>query len=179
MPCFVLRSMSLHAYMFRSTCLGFYAMFLLFRSSLCFALMLGLYAHMLDTMSMVMLCSDLYVYALLPRFMPRSTFVHGYMLGSIFYHVYVLVFYMFACTFVCLYVQIYAIFVCLDLGYVCLAMCYCSPFVDLPFFLVFQPVGLDPIQTLCSLSSSINFGLYQRVWITPIYMSMLAYFYAL
>ena len=28
LPCFVLRSMSLHAYMFRSTCLGFYATFL-------------------------------------------------------------------------------------------------------------------------------------------------------
>ena len=27
MPCFVLRSMILHAYIFRSTCLGFYAMF--------------------------------------------------------------------------------------------------------------------------------------------------------
>ena len=56
LPCFVLRSMSLHAYMFRSTCLGFYAIFPLFHSSLCFALMLGLCAHLLDIMSMVMLC---------------------------------------------------------------------------------------------------------------------------
>ena len=104
MPCFMLRSTSIHAYMFRSTCLGFYAMFPLFHSSLCFALMLRLYAHMLDTMSMIMLCLDLYVYALLPCFMLRSTSVHGYVLGSIFYHVYVLVFYMFACTFLCLYV---------------------------------------------------------------------------
>ena len=56
---FMLRSMSLHAYIFRSTWLEFYAMFPLFHSSLCFALMLGLCAHVLDTMSMVMLCSDL------------------------------------------------------------------------------------------------------------------------
>ena len=55
---FMLRSMFLHAYLFRSTCLEFYAMFSLFRSSLCFALMLGLCAHMLDIMYMVMLCSD-------------------------------------------------------------------------------------------------------------------------
>ena len=52
----MLRSMFLHAYKFRSTCLGFYAMFPLFCSSLCFALMLGLCAYLLDIMSMVMLC---------------------------------------------------------------------------------------------------------------------------
>ena len=63
MPYFMLRSMFLHAYMFRSTCLGFYAMFPLFRSSFCFMLKLGLCAHMLDIMSMVMLCSDLCLYA--------------------------------------------------------------------------------------------------------------------
>ena len=34
-------------------------MFPLFRSSLCFALMLGFCAHMLDIMSMIMLCLDL------------------------------------------------------------------------------------------------------------------------
>ena len=61
MPGFMLKSTSIHAYMFRSTCLGFYDMFPLFRSSLYFALMLGLCAHMLDIMSMVMLCSDLCV----------------------------------------------------------------------------------------------------------------------
>ena len=68
MPCFMLRSTSTHAYMFRSTCLGFYAMFPLFRSSLCFALMLGLCAHMLDVMPMVMLCSDLCVCMLFATF---------------------------------------------------------------------------------------------------------------
>ena len=54
--------------MFRSTWLGFYAMFPLFGSSLCFALMLGLCAHVLDTMSMVMLCSDLCVRMLFAMF---------------------------------------------------------------------------------------------------------------
>ena len=68
MPCFMLRSTSIHAYMFRSTCLGFYAMFPLFCFSLCFVLMLGLCAHMLDIMSMVMLCLDLCVCMLFAMF---------------------------------------------------------------------------------------------------------------
>ena len=84
----------------------------------------------------------------------RSTSVHVYMLGFMFFHVYVLSFYMFTCMFLCIYAQInvftclcawiyallalcylpcacalHAIFVCLNLGYVCHAMCYCSPFV--------------------------------------------------
>ena len=69
MPCFMLRSMLLHAYMFRSMCLGFYAMSPWFCSSLCFALMLGLYAYMLDIMSMVMPCLDLCVYVLFSMFL--------------------------------------------------------------------------------------------------------------
>ena len=39
----------------------------------------------------------------------------------------------------------HAMFVFIDLGYVCHDMCYCSPFVALSFFLVFWPIGLDPI----------------------------------
>ena len=68
MPCFVLISTFLHIYMFRSTCLGFYAMFPLFHYSLCFALMLGLCAHMLDILSSVMLCLDLCVCMLFATF---------------------------------------------------------------------------------------------------------------
>ena len=34
---------------------------------------------------------------------------------------------------------LHAMFVCLDLGYVCCAMCNSSPFVTLSFFLVFWP----------------------------------------
>ena len=56
-------------------------------------------------------------------------------------------------------------FVCLDLGYVCHAMCYCSLFVALSFFLVFWPISLDSIWTLWSLSLSIHLGPHQRVWI--------------
>ena len=39
---------------------------------------------------------------------------------------------------------LHAMFVCLDLGYVCQAMCYCSPFVALSFFLVFLAYWLGP-----------------------------------
>ena len=63
---------------------------------------------------------------------------------------------------------IYAMFGCLNLGYVCHAMCYCSPFVALSFFLVFWPIGSDPIWTLWYFSSSIHLSPYQRVWIVPI-----------
>ena len=66
--------------------------------------------------------------------------------------------------------ELHAMFVCLDLSYVCLGMCYCSPFVTLPFFLVFQPRGQDPIQTLQSLSSFIYLGPYQRVQITRLHV---------
>ena len=36
---------------------------------------------------------------------------------------------------------LHAMFVCVFLGYVCHAMCYCSPFVALSSFLVFWPIG--------------------------------------
>ena len=65
---FMLRFVFLHAYMSRSTCLGFDAMFPLFCSYLFFALMLGLCAHTLNVMSMVMLCSDLCVHTLFAMF---------------------------------------------------------------------------------------------------------------
>ena len=69
---------------------------------------------------------------------------------------------------------LHAMFRSLDLGYVYHAMCYCSLFVALSFFLVFWPIGLDLIQTLWSLSSAMPLGSYQRVWIILICMSMLA-----
>ena len=64
MPCAMflcLDLLFLHAYMFRSTCLRIYALFPMFCSSFCSMLILGLCAQMLDTMSMVMLCSNLCV----------------------------------------------------------------------------------------------------------------------
>ena len=66
--------------------------FLLFRSSFCFMLMLGLCAHMLDIVSMVMLARIYVFMCFLPCFMLRSTSVHAYMLGFTFFHVYVLAF---------------------------------------------------------------------------------------
>ena len=202
--------MFLNAYMFRFTCLGFYAMFSMFCSSFCSMLMLGLCAHMLDIMFMVMLGSDLCVLCFLPCYVLRSASVHAYMLGFMFYHVYVLSshtfthvamimrldlhFYMLACSNLgfhlprCLYLcfhmlicpdlcsympicpdlcfhmpmcldlcslytlcyvpyacALHAMFVCPHLGYVCHAMCYCSPFVVLSFFLVFWSIGSDSI----------------------------------
>ena len=61
---------------------------------------------------------------------------------------------------------LHAMFLCLDLGHVRHAMCYCSLFVTLSSFLVFWPIGSDSVQTLCSLSMSIHLSPYQRVWIT-------------
>ena len=109
-----------------------------------------------------------------PCFMLRSTFVHVYMLGFTFYHVYVLNFYMFTCMFLCLHLDLcfcmfvcldlcslyalcyflcacvlYAMFVCLGLDLVCHAMCYCSPFAVLSFFLVLWPsVSLDRVEMI-------------------------------
>ena len=142
---------------------------------------------------------------LFPCYMVRSLSSHAYMLGIMFFHVYVLSFYMFTCIFLCLHVQIYVL-ICLCAWIYVLHMlydifhmlvrsmpCLCaqaqamfvmscaivSPFVALSFFIVFQPNGWDLIQTLWSLSSSVHLGPHQRVWITPICMSMLARFYAL
>ena len=70
-------------------------------------LMLGLHAHMLDIMSMVMSWIYMFVctfYA--PLSISESS--HACMLGFMFYHVYVLNFYMFTCMFLCLYAYIYA-----------------------------------------------------------------------
>ena len=129
MPCFVLISMSLHAHIFRFTCLGFYAMFPLFCSFLFFALMIGLCAHVLDTMSMGML---------FPCFVLRSASVHAYMLGFTFFHVYMLSFHMLThflrmpmprSMFMYLDLRFHML-VCLDLWFACFipsSMCLCAP----------------------------------------------------
>ena len=107
---------------------------------------------------------------LFPCYMVRSESSHAYMLGFMFFHVYVQSFYVFMyvsmpicldlgfhmpmCLDLCsLHVLSYlscafalhSMFVCLDLGYVFHAMCYCSPFTALSFFHVFWSIGLDPI----------------------------------
>ena len=79
--------------MFRSTCLGFfYQASLCFVPLFCFMLMLGSHVHML-----VMRCSDLCVYVL-------YAMLYAYVLGFMFHHVYMLIFYMFMHTLLCLYV---------------------------------------------------------------------------
>ena len=151
----MLRSTSLHAYMFRSTCLGFYVMlsfvsflFLLYVddrvicSHTCHALLGSIcsFCHV----SYLSCRTCLYARIHVPP-CPCAKFLHVCM------HVSMLVcldlgFHMLVCLdpcslhvlcyFPCAY-ALYAMFVCLDLGYVCHAMRYCSPFVTLSFFLVF------------------------------------------
>ena len=152
MPCFVLRSMSLHAYMFRSTCLGFYAMFPLFRSFLCFALMLGLYAYVLDTMSMAMLCSNLCACMLFAMFYAQIcictclyAWIHVLPCLCASFHMFTrallclcldLHFYMLVCSDLGFHMLIcpdlyFHMLVCLDLCSACFmpsSMCLCAPY---------------------------------------------------
>ena len=170
MPCFMLRSTFLHVHMFRSRCLGFlcHTFFFMFYASFSSRLMLGLHVRMF-VWCYWLFFARIYVFiCFLQCFMFRSTSVHAYMLGFMFFHVYVLGFYMYVSLPICLCIcfqmplcldlcslhalfyipcscALHAMFVCLDLGYICHAMCYCSPFVALSFFLVFWPIGLDPI----------------------------------
>ena len=167
MPCFVLRSMFPHVHMFRSTCFGFYAIFFYVCSSFCSMLMLGLHAYMLDVMSIVMSCLDLHVcmhvlcsYAHIRVFTCLYAWIHVLPCPCAkFLHVYMYVpmpicldlcFHMLMCLdlrslhafcYIPCACVLHVMFVCLDLGYVYHAMCYCSPFVVLSFFLVFWPSG--------------------------------------
>ena len=135
----------------------------MFCSPFCFMLMLGLHAHMLDIMSMVMSCLDLHVcmhvlcsYA----YMSRSMLSHACVLGSMFSTCFML-------SSMCLCAPCHA---CVPRPrLVCHAMCYCSPFVTLSFFLEFWPIGSNSIWTLWSLSSFVNWGPHQRVWIINIF----------
>ena len=132
---------------------------------------LGLHAHMLDIMSLAMPCLDLHVdvYVSMPTCLD-------------------LCFHMPMCLDLCSLHALYylpcvcalhAMFVCLDLGYVCHAMCYCSHFFFCRIFLCFgllvrtlsKPYSLcHPPYTLAHIK---GFG-------SPLFaMSMLACFHAL
>ena len=76
----------------------------------------------------------------------RSMFSRAGVLGSMSLHACVLA-YMFHVLFAIFHVLVRFMpcVVCLDLGYVHHAMCYCRPFVSLSFFLVFWPIGSNPI----------------------------------
>ena len=156
--------------MFRSTCLGFYAMF--FYVLFLFLLYVdGRVTCSHDILSMDMSCLDLHVcmhilysYAYIRVFTCLYAWIHVLpCLCAKFLHVYMYVA-MPICLDLCFHMPmcvdlryvhafyyipsacaLHAMFVCLDLGYVCHAMCYCSPFVTLSFFLVFLPSGEDPI----------------------------------
>ena len=126
--------MFLHAYMLRSTCLGFYAMFPFFRSS--FLLYVDLGYVLTCLISCLWLCfSRIYVFVcFLPYFMLRSALVHAYTLGFMFFHAYVLSFHMLMhvlhmpmprSMFMFLDLRFH-ILACLDLGFhmlVCLDLC--------------------------------------------------------
>ena len=139
--------------------LGFMPCFPMFFASFSSRLMIRVTCSHDCLMLLAKLC-QIYVFMhFFPCFLLRSTSIHVYMLGFMFYHVYVLSFYMFTCMFLCLYAYIYvstclrfpcacalyAMFMCLDLGYVCHAMCYCSPFITSSFFPMFWPIGSNPI----------------------------------
>ena len=126
-------------------------MFPLFCSSLCFVLMLGLCAHMLDIMSMVMLCSDLCVRKLFAMFCVEihvctCLYAWIHVLPSLcasfhmFTHITMLMhldlhFYIVACsdlgfhTLICLDLRFHML-VCLNLRSICFtpsSMCLCAP----------------------------------------------------
>ena len=173
-------------------CLDLYAQsfmlcFLLFHSSFCFMLMLGLCAHMLDIMSMVMLCSDLCVHVLFSMFYAQI-YIHTCLYAWIhvlpclcakLLHVHTRVampmprsiFHVLVRSMPCLCAQTQAMFV--------MPCAIVALLFILSHFLVFWPISSDLIQTLWSLSSSIYLGPYQRAWITLFFMSMLACFYVL
>ena len=128
----MLRSTSLHAYIFRSTYLRFYAMvrFIFIR-----VYMLGFvfyHVHMLN------------FYIFTCKFL--RLFVSIYVSTSLCAWIYAL--YMLCASFPCA-CAFYAMIVCLHLGYVCRAKYYHSPFVTLSFFLVFLAyffkLDIDPM----------------------------------
>ena len=202
---YILRSTSLHAYVFRSSCFTFYAMFSYVLCLFLFQVDVRVTCSHVCMMLLAMPCLDLCVlcnfsmiYGQILVFTCLYAWIHVLpCLCAKFLHVYVYVS-MPICLDLCFHMPIcldlrslhalcylpcacalHAMFVCLDLGYVCHVMCYCSPFVTLSFFLVFWPIGSDPIQTLWSLSLSIHLFPYQKAWIILICMSILACFYAL
>ena len=132
LPCLMLRSISLHAYLFRSTCLGLlcHVSLVWFLSLLCVDVRLC--THMLYIMSMVMLHSDLCVRVLFAMFYTQiyiRTCLYAWIqvlpcLCAKFLHVY-----MYVSMHICLD-QCFHMLVCLDLCFACFmlsSMCLCAP----------------------------------------------------
>ena len=169
----------LHVYLSFLHVICFIPYFPMFCSSFCSMLILGLHAHMLDIMSMVMPCSDLCVRMLFAMFYAQIHFrtclyawIH--VLPCLFAS-----FHMFTHTLPCLCLDLhFYMLACLDLGFhmlICLDLCsYMLICLDLCLHML---VCLDLCSTcfmpssmcLCapwSLSLSVHLGPYQRVWIT-------------
>ena len=155
MPCFMLRSTSLHAYIFRSTCFMLYAMFsyalflfffqddvrvrcshacMMLLAMPCLDPCVYVFISMLYGQILVFTCLYAWIHVL-PCLCARLIHVDVYLskptcLDLCFhmpmcldlYSLHALYYLPCACV-------LHAIFVCLDLGYVCHAMCYYSPFV--------------------------------------------------
>ena len=138
--------------------------FSMFCASFCSMLMLGLHAHMLVWCCWAIPCLDLWIYVFICMLICLYAWIHVLpCLCAKFLHVYMhvsmpicldLCSHMSMCLDLCslhaiCYIPcawvLYAMFACLDLGYVCHFMCYCSPFIALSFFLVFWSIGQDPI----------------------------------
>ena len=138
--------------------LGYMPCFPMLYPSFCSRMMVGLHAHMLVGCYWLWLAWVTVSMCLFPCYMIRSLSSHAYMLGFVFFHAFMLTstcldvhsygymhismlicvdrcVYMLGSMFsTCLYYlpcscMLHAMFVCLDLGYVCHAVCYCSPFV--------------------------------------------------
>ena len=126
-------------------------------SSFCSMLMLGLHAHMFVWCCWLCLAWIYVFLCIFPCYMVRSLSSHAFLKhGFMFFHVYVLGLYMLMCMlyaylsrsmfshawvlgsmlFICFILSSMCLctpchVLCLDLDYVCHAMCYCSPFVSL------------------------------------------------
>ena len=121
-------------------CLTLYACSMLLCLCLCLHMLVGL-----DSCSSILLC--LHPHAQMYIYMPKCIFPCLYVQISVFTcldrcSLHALCYLPYACA-------LYAMFVCLDLGYFCHAMCYCSPFVtfvSLSCVLLYQfGSNLDPM----------------------------------
>ena len=106
---FILTSICLDLYPYMLICLDLHALCYMpwvsmLCSSFCSRMMLGLHAHMLVWCYWICLAWIYVSMCLFLCYMVRSLSSRACMLGSMFFHVYMLGFYMFTCMFLCLYV---------------------------------------------------------------------------
>ena len=100
-------------------------------SSFCSMLMLGLLAHM-HVWCCWLCLAWIYVFTcIFPCYMVRSLSSHAYMLGFMFFHVYVLGLYLLMCMFLCLsrsmFSHAYVLGSMFSTGFILSSMCLCAP----------------------------------------------------